>query len=93
MKTCPQCNGDNTLTLTIVIAGEPDQSSKVPCTVCHGKGEVSDSVFRQWQAEKEMWCDCDNPSGEVQYFSDGQHADLQKHHYRCNDCGGVTQIG
>ncbi len=92
MKTCPQCDGAKTITFTIRAVGELEQTS-LPCPACDGKGEVTDSCFQQWQADQAMWCDCDNPSGEVEYFSDGQHADLPKLHYRCKECGGVTQIG
>lgn len=46
---------------------------------------------------KSKWCECTkNPIQEMQekYFPDGIcKCNTFKHHYHCNECGGITQIG
>ena len=40
------------------------------------------------------WCSCPlNNLGTSRCYDDGEHPNLHKHHYRCNDCNGITQIG
>jgi Fe2+ or Zn2+ uptake regulation protein len=44
-----------------------------------------------------MWCECPEMEKEnafgTTFYKDGEHPELRKHHYRCNKCGKVTQIG
>lgn len=54
--------------------------------------------YRAKMAEEfvKFWCQCGNPSGEVTFHDDGvmpSAACCQKHHYHCDDCGKVTQVG
>jgi len=44
-------------------------------------------------AHPDFWCRCGNPSEDVAFYADGQHPEVHKHHWRCNDCGSVLQIG
>lgn len=50
----------------------------------------------RWEGEaRDEWCDCDdaNPR-DVIYRDDGEcDCGIEKHHYHCPHCGGVTQIG
>lgn len=40
------------------------------------------------------WCECGkSETAGVSYFGDGQHPVIKKHHYRCNNCKGIVQIG
>lgn len=92
MKTCPTCEGSKKIQLTIRMNGSETQSSQT-CHVCDGSGEVSDALHREIIAENELWCECGNPSGDVEFYNDGEHSEVHKHHYRCRDCGKVTQLG
>jgi Fe2+ or Zn2+ uptake regulation protein len=38
----------------------------------------------------EFWCKCGNPSERVTYHADTPDA---KHHWTCDDCGKVRQVG
>lgn len=45
---------------------------------------------------KEFWCSCGNPSESSYFHDDGQGTGpscVQKHHYHCDDCGKITQVG
>ena len=44
------------------------------------------------------WCDCDaQEKGCGTYFIDDEYDKdgnrTEKHHYRCNACDGITQVG
>lgn len=40
------------------------------------------------------WCTCGkSESAGVTFYDDGQHPSVKKHHYRCNACNGIVQIG
>ena len=44
--------------------------------------------------EADDWCTCeDRDIYDTEFWDDGEHEHVYKHHYRCSDCGKITQIG
>jgi len=51
----------------------------------------------QEQAEYKTWwnevkCNCDD-STDARYIPDGEDDRCEKHHWKCNDCNGIVQVG
>ncbi len=50
-----------------------------------------------WEAEKHLWCTCPEDSDHnSSYHPDVRANDgtrLEKHHWTCNHCNKITQIG
>lgn len=91
---CPQCKGRSTVALTVTTCGQKgEEKIDLPCPACKGLGSVSLAEKKIYEAQLAMWCRCGNPSGDVDFFDDGEHPDMYKHHYRCKDCGKITQVG
>ena len=89
---CPDCNGTGKVTLTLHMDGQKHESEH-DCFTCDGHKTVTDEELEQYHYEQNMWCKCGNHSGRTRYYGDGEHPEVYKHHYRCSDCDGVTQIG
>jgi len=90
---CPQCKGDGKITLTVkhLFSDEPDEISKIDCPTCDGNGTVDDETLQLFYYEKSLWCTCGNKNGSY-YVPDGKGV-IDKHHWLCNDCNKITQIG
>jgi uncharacterized protein YbaR (Trm112 family) len=86
MIVCPTCKGTKEVTITVHEAGKVSKEV-LPCCLCHGAGKVTEK-FKQ--AMDAFWCNCGNPSEESTFHADAPGV---KHHYTCNDCGKVTQVG
>lgn len=44
--------------------------------------------------EADDWCKCeDRDIYDTEFWDDGEHEHVWKHHYRCGECGKITQIG
>ena len=95
MEQCTICEGSGKQTVTISTFGEPenDTSFESNCIGCDGEGEVTEEQAALIEFEKNMWCKCGNPSEDVDFYDDGEHPEITKHHYRCKDCKKVVQIG
>lgn len=93
LPPCQPCKGTGQQNVTVSKSGEPDSHIKLTCIWCKGTGRATPEQQRTLAAYDAMWCRCGNPSGESNYFSDGQHPAMHKHHYRCADCNSVTQVG
>ena len=65
------------------------RSYEIDCSWCNGSGVSNNVRYDYFQS---IWCRCEEP-GESIYYDNGEHPDLEKHHYRCQDCNKVTQIG
>ena len=89
---CPRCKGRGKMDLN-VHEGDTVQVVKITCVTCDGDGEINQVQYMIYRQEIEMWCRCGNPSGDVDYYEDGQRQDVQMHHIRCKDCGKVVQVG
>ena len=47
-----------------------------------------------WQAEQNLvWCECDNDEAVTFYENNQCSCSVKKHHYHCQNCEGITQIG
>jgi len=79
------------------------------CRTCHGLGQVvvrktdhatfygkcgaCDGLVDPQVELVQAWCSC-GQSSQSYAFEDGQcKCGIKKHHYHCNVCGGVTQVG
>jgi len=94
MVTCPKCEGNKVLSITPQMFENGKfvslKTVVIDCVFCNGKGKVSKALIR---AEENFWCKCGNPSGESTFHDEGEGPEISKHHYRCNDCHKVTQVG
>lgn len=95
---CSVCKGagKQTITARTLVKGgswKKEPPVTIPCLGCKGTGEMTQEQADALRTYEEMWCRCGNPSGESSFYDDGEHPGLAKHHYRCVDCGRVTQIG
>jgi len=89
---CPRCKGSGKMDLNVSEGGTM-KAVKITCVTCDGAGEIDQFKYKLYRQEIEMWCRCGNPSGDVDFYDDGEHPDVQTHHYRCKDCGRVVQVG
>ena len=49
-----------------------------------------ESVYSQ----VDKWCDCEDQNGfDTTFYDDDTHEEVKKHHWRCNKCNKITQIG
>ena len=93
---CPGCKGRGTQFARASVYGKPyTQITLMTCMKCHGKDmskaegmEMQDQI--DW--EKKQWCQC-KPSPGSSYVQDGVSDVCSKHHYVCNKCKKITQIG
>lgn len=98
---CPTCNGSGKQNMTVTTreSGKPAAIQKVSirCISCGGKGDISKAEYVAITADlqhiADTWCRCEQPSQEWDFYTDGEHPALHKHHYRCQKCGKVTQSG
>lgn len=74
----------------------PQEPVYIDCLCCEGKGYMNDEQKADYEArvelEKEFWCECEDKDN-VDFYEDGEHPELSKHHVRHIDCGKVVQIG
>lgn len=75
---------------TIHEMNQPPKEMLLTCPTCNGRGTISAALKK---AHEEFWCRCGNPSGQFEFFDDGEGAACTKHHYTCRDCGKVLQVG
>lgn len=99
---CPTCKGTGMMTIHVLSTGGLPGMKEGPCGIscidCNGKGELDDAAYqrlkRQKAAEKAFWCVCGNDPRDTHYNPDGTPgAATSKHHWVCNNCGKVTQVG
>ena len=94
---CTVCKGKGKQTIksqNLTVDGwEALSPVDVPCLWCDGTGEMTPEEEERLRVYSEMWCKCVNPSGDTNFYDDGEHPEVTKHHYRCADCGKVTQVG
>lgn len=94
---CKSCKGTGKMVITateITAAGAKEMPSvSIDCIRCNGSGEISAARQKQLEAQAALWCKCGNPSGNSQFFNDGEHPNCSKHCYVCEDCRKITQVG
>lgn len=89
MPKCPKCTAGR-ITVTVNNGVDEPAQLEMDCPYCDGKGEVSDKKLAAIEAVSKIWCLCGNPSQQCTYHPDEPGL---KHHWTCDDCGKVTQIG
>jgi len=94
-NTCPQCKGSGEITIQSSTYGsdEPPKLLPMGCFSCDGTGQMSSEALISRREEMDMWCKCADTDGDAYYVDDFEHPELDKHHWRCNVCDGVVQIG
>lgn len=95
---CPLCKGKGTWECIATIIDHTGSHKapavNMPCHVCNSTGKVDPVKLEEdRKAEEAFWCSCGNPSGSVSFFEDGEGGMCAKHHYVCDDCGKVAQVG
>lgn len=97
MHECPTCEGKGKMTITaktLTDDGWKDENPvDIDCVICDGGGTVTRAKLESIEHEKRIWCECGNPSEDVNFWDDGEGYWVTKHHYTCKDCGKVVQIG
>ncbi len=91
--TCPQCNGKKKITIEVSVMDEhgfhDEPSFRKKCPTCHGIGTVTLADKLAYDAEIAAWCTCETP-GETEYVPDST---AMKHHWNCQRCGKLVQVG
>lgn len=99
---CTACDGTGKITVisSDVVFDEnlekwvkvTETPTTINCVSCHGKGFLTSTEKLKAEAFKSMWCKCKEDYGTT-FYDDNEHPDLKKHHYRCNKCNKIKQIG
>lgn len=97
---CPTCNATGNLTVhatTIDSNGShPHEPVELTCVSCKGKKTVPEAYGQALKEMNESWCECSRADQDrygVEFYDNGEHPDLHKHHYRCVSCKKIVQIG
>lgn len=85
---CPHCE-NGIMAYTVESPGKPTEHHTMRCVTCDGAGTIEKSLA---DAMEDFWCRCGNPSGDVTLHGEGS-AICGKHHYTCDDCGRIVQVG
>lgn len=87
---CQQCKGLGRLTIQTT---KTKITQSIPCFPCDGKGYNTISEVLTLLVNNNSWCEC-RDLYDVSFFDDNQHEGcINKHHYHCEMCGLLTQIG
>lgn len=91
---CVVCKGAKTQTLTVSEHGKPGQQVlTIACIHCEGKGEVTPRSAQATLNAINSWCTCKEDHGSTYHPDDDTNPVCRKHHYTCNKCGKITQVG
>ena len=85
-KKCPICKGVGKQIVSFIEFGKPEQSFESICVTCNGMKKVSVNYAK---AVENFWCKCEDQT-DVRYVDDAAGV---KHHWLCNRCDRVTQVG
>ena len=90
---CVGCTGTGKMKLGTGYSENGQLKTKymdITCIICNGKGEISEEAVKLLERQRNMWCRCGNKSGMTTFHDDRNGV---KHHWTCDDCGKVTQVG
>jgi len=85
-----------------IIVKWPDEKteSTMECYKCNGSGQMTVEEKKRNDLYKSLWCKCyknpdfDGMEQTSTYYENYEHKGcVSKHHWHCDDCGKVTQIG
>lgn len=83
---CPTCKGKKLITIKM----QPGNSElEIACFDCFGTGTVTEAQRDGIERRNDLWCKCGAKNG-TSFHPDTFNV---KHHYTCNDCHKVVQIG
>lgn len=98
---CPTCKGTKQRTIVAQVftseGFKPEPPVTMPCSNCKGTGFLTQEQIDKKAAEDAIWCKCEGHT-DVTYHEDGSGKRYEgfivnKHHYSCNQCGLIQQIG
>ncbi len=93
MIQCPTCEGKKTVPVTVHETGKPVKTVYLKCLTCNGAGKIDEDEYNAQQEEEDaFWCKCEKDYGAT-YVGDGESRVCDKHHWRCNHCAKVVQVG
>ena len=90
---CLPCKGTGKMTINVSEYGKPGTNAvQIDCIHCQGTGEISEEKLQSIKDFRKKWCRGKKDYG-VYFVDDGENKEIEKHHYRCNHCKKVVQIG
>ena len=98
---CVDCKGTGELTIKMVVLNfgkkiteeSTGEEFKQICPLCNGTGCIT---FETKRFIENLYCKCSKEKRNLYssyYVPDNVDKDISKHHWRCNCCKKVTQIG
>lgn len=89
-----QCE-DGLTVVTVYETGKTAQKFTITCAWCGGTGYLTPKQKAEKEHYQNMWCEC--PESEDDYdwrfCPDKSCPSMRKHHYHCQKCGKITQVG
>ena len=97
MIKCPTCKGLEKQTIIAKMLTSKGWHNEPPvtvtCILCGGEGEVDPIEMEAIKRiQDNFWCKCKDRDN-VRYVNDYEDERCDKHHYRCNHCDKVVQVG
>lgn len=90
---CTRCkNGKVTVTISHYGSNKPDTQSTWDCTDCKGTGKIDKKEHEFQENARNIWCECEDEP-ESYFVDNGENEECYKHHWRCEECDKITQIG
>lgn len=94
---CLVCNGRGVIEVTgvMVEAGvsRPLDPVELTCVWCNGSKVMTPAQVAEHRWYVEAWCRCGNPSGNTRFYENGEDPTFYTHHWNCEDCGKLVQVG
>lgn len=95
---CPTCKGTGKIQSSITYYGSNKVDHfEIDCIDCNGgKKPMTQlqglTLTKQRAAEKKLWCSCDGDNGAT-YVDNNVSKVCSKHHWICNKCKKILQVG
>jgi hypothetical protein len=97
---CPACKGTGKMKVkvtSITSEGNTSEDVVMGCFRCDSgnkpmTAKQAASFTKAAEREKKKWCSCANSKGS-HYVPDRASRVCSKHHWVCDDCGKITQVG
>lgn len=87
---CKSCQGTRKQKIE---ATKTKVKNDVDCFPCDGKGYHTFKEAITILVSNNYWCECDDINN-IDFFDDDEHEGcIEKHHYHCQVCGLIFQIG
>jgi hypothetical protein len=55
--------------------------------------ETTEDLYAAMKEANKLMCECGNPSKETTFYDNGEGELCDKHHYICDDCDLIFQVG